>query len=71
MAVPFMSMLVLVGFFAPLQTVLGPIHWCVYGRFQLCLTGDYYWLSSLLSHTLLGLVSAAYIWLQWLLIWKK
>ena len=71
LAVPFMSLLVVTGFFAPLQMGLGPIHWCIYGKFEVCFLGELGWLSDLLSDSILVVVSACYVWLQWRLIWKK
>jgi len=72
LAVPFISLLVVEGYLAPLQTVLGPNHWCVYGKFELCfLQGDYSLLADTLSYCSLALVSAGYCWLQWRLIWKR
>ena len=66
-----MSLLVVAEFFAPLQMVFGPIHWCVYGRLWLCFRGELGWLSNFLSYSMLVVVSACYVWLQWRLIWKR
>jgi len=68
----FMSLIFVEGYFAPLQTVLGPNHWCVYGKFELCfLQGDYRLLATTLGYCSIALVSAGYCWLQWRLIWKR
>lgn len=71
LALPFMALLVLMEVFVPLRAVFSPNHWCIYGNPNFCFLGHYAWVSNLLGNFLFGIVCAAYLWLQWRLIWKS